>query len=148
MPETSRGLPPAQIAPFVVQRIGQTQARKLVLTSAQFNGHEALRLGLVHELFADEVSLRESLARNIEHVLRCAPQANACSKAIVLSAEKSDQNQLLDKAASDFARCARGIEAPEGIAAFMKKRDAAWVKKISDQDVVRLLTLACQEATV
>ena len=45
---TDTGLPPAQIAPFVVQRIGLTQARRLVLTSAQFDGREALRLGLVH----------------------------------------------------------------------------------------------------
>ncbi|MCX7080045.1 MAG: enoyl-CoA hydratase/isomerase family protein, partial [Pseudomonas sp.] len=33
MPETSLGLLPAQIAPFVVKRIGLTQARRLALTA-------------------------------------------------------------------------------------------------------------------
>jgi isohexenylglutaconyl-CoA hydratase len=38
MPETSLGVIPAQIAPFVVQRIGMTQARRLALLGARFNG--------------------------------------------------------------------------------------------------------------
>ena len=57
VPETTRGLPPAQIAPFIVERIGLTQARKLCLTGAQFKGEEALRLGFVHEVFADTAAL-------------------------------------------------------------------------------------------
>ena len=39
LPETTLGLPPAQIAPFVVQRIGLTQARALALTGNRFNVH-------------------------------------------------------------------------------------------------------------
>jgi isohexenylglutaconyl-CoA hydratase len=38
LPETSLGLLPAQIAPFVVKRIGLTQARRLALTAARFDG--------------------------------------------------------------------------------------------------------------
>src|ERR1700757_4212443 len=62
VPETTRGLPPAQIAPFIVERIGLTQARKLCLTGAQFKGAEALRLGFVHEVFADTAALDAGLA--------------------------------------------------------------------------------------
>ena len=46
LPETTLGILPAQIAPFVVGRIGLTQARRLALTAARFNGSEAERLGL------------------------------------------------------------------------------------------------------
>src|SRR3546814_17543202 len=49
MPETTRGLPPAQIAPFVVERIGLTQARRLCLTGAPFRGAEALWIGIVSD---------------------------------------------------------------------------------------------------
>ena len=38
--ETSLGIPPAQIAPFVTERVGLTQARRLMLTGARFNGDE------------------------------------------------------------------------------------------------------------
>ncbi|MGH8504357.1 MAG: enoyl-CoA hydratase/isomerase family protein [Stenotrophobium sp.] len=126
MPETSRGLPPAQIAPFVVQRIGLTQARRLVLTSAQFRGEEALRLGLVHEVFASEEELQTKLGTTLQQVLNCAPNANALSKQIVLNAGHQEMGVVLDDAAQKFAACARGPEAPEGIGAFMQKRKPRW----------------------
>lgn len=45
LPETRRDLPPAQIAPFVVERIDLTMARRLCLTGALFNGEETLKFG-------------------------------------------------------------------------------------------------------
>ena len=36
--ETSLGIPPAQIGPFVTERVGLTQARRLMLTGARFTG--------------------------------------------------------------------------------------------------------------
>lgn len=126
MPESSRGLPPAQIAPFVVQRIGLTQTRRLCLTSAQFNGDAALRMGLVHEVFANESELAERLCESLNQVLRCAPSANARTKQILLSVGHIDPDAVLDEAAAHFAACARGSEAPEGIGAFLQKREPAW----------------------
>ena len=126
MPETSRGLPPAQIAPFVVERIGLTQARRLALTSAQFRGAEALKLGLVHDSFTTEEELQAKLGETLKQVLNCAPSANALTKQIILSAGKQDMDTVLDDAARKFAACARGPEAPEGITAFMQKRAPKW----------------------
>ena len=138
MPETSRGLPPAQIAPFVVERIGLTQARRLCLTSAQFNGREALRLGLVHETFADEAELAERLGLTLTQILRCAPAANARTKQILLSVGHIDPDAVLDQAAAHFAACARSAEAPEGIGAFLQKREASWASPISAADAAAL----------
>lgn len=126
MPETTRGLPPAQIAPFVVERIGLTQARRLALTGAQFRGAEALRLGLVHEGFASEEELQAKLLATLKAVLMCAPNANAVTKAILLGVGKLDMDLVLDDAAAKFAACARSPEAPEGITAFMQKRAPKW----------------------
>lgn len=128
MPETTRGLPPAQIAPFVVERIGLTQARRLALTGAQFRGAEALRLGLVHESFADEAELQAKLGAALEQVMGCAPEANRVTKQILLNAGKLEMDAVLDDAAARFAACARGPEAPEGITAFMQKRKPKWAQ--------------------
>ncbi|MEE3118784.1 MAG: enoyl-CoA hydratase/isomerase family protein, partial [Pseudomonadota bacterium] len=49
MPETSLGIIPAQIAPFVVERIGLTQARRLALLGLKIGAAEAERLGIVHQ---------------------------------------------------------------------------------------------------
>ncbi len=126
VPETTRGLPPAQIAPFIVERIGLTQARKLCLTGAQFRGAEALRLGLVHETFTDGAGLDAKLGATLKQVLGCAPLANAMTKEIVLNAGRLDMDAVLDDAARKFAEAVRGSEAPEGIGAFMQKRAPRW----------------------
>ena len=126
VPETTRGLPPAQIAPFIVERIGLTQARKLCLTGAQFKGAEALRLGLVHETFGDDAELQARLGATLKQILGCAPQANAMTKEIVLNAGRLDMDAVLDDAARKFAAAVRGSEAPEGISAFMQKRAPKW----------------------
>lgn len=129
LPETTRGLPPAQIAPFVVQRIGLTQARRLCLTGARFDGRAAEALGLVHESFADDKQLDDKLARAIEDIRQCAPGANAMTKDIVLSVGHMDMDAVLDMAAEKFAQAVRGPEAGEGISAFLKKRTAKWASR-------------------
>jgi isohexenylglutaconyl-CoA hydratase len=129
LPETTRGLPPAQIAPFVVERIGLTQARKLCLTGAQFRGAEAQRLGIVHEVFASEEELQGKLAETLKQVLNCAPNANAVTKEIILNVAQQDMDFVLDDAAQKFAACVRGTEAPEGITAFMQKRAPKWANE-------------------
>lgn len=126
LPETTRGLPPAQIAPFVVGRIGLTQARKLCLTGARFDGCEAQRLGLVHETFTDESELKAKLDALIAQLMNCAPGANAMTKEILLATPRMEPDAVLDLAARKFAEAVRGAEAPEGIQAFLQKRKPAW----------------------
>ena len=126
LPETVRGLLPAQIAPFVVERIGLTQARRLCLTGALFDGAEALRLGLVHEGFANEAELSAKLDATLAQVLNCAPVANAVTKEILLDVGHKSMSAVLDDAAQKFAEAVRGSEAPEGVAAFVQKRKPKW----------------------
>ena len=49
-PEVTVGLLPAQIAPFVVRRIGYAQARRLAACGLRLSAEEAQRIGFVHEL--------------------------------------------------------------------------------------------------
>ena len=55
--ETTLGIPPAQIAPFVADRLGLRTARRLMLTAARFNGSDALALGLADFVAADAAAL-------------------------------------------------------------------------------------------
>ncbi|MGC5701041.1 enoyl-CoA hydratase/isomerase family protein [Pseudomonas sp. NFXW11] len=126
MPETSLGLLPAQIAPFVVQRIGLTQARRLALSAARFDAVEAQRLGLVHFAEADPRALEERLEQQLSQVLRCAPGANAATKALLLASVDQPLGALLDQAAEDFAQAVTGAEGLEGTLAFVQKRKPAW----------------------
>ena len=124
--ETSLGLPPAQIAPFVVQRIGLTAARRLMLTGARFDGREACRLGLADFVAEDAAGLDAIEADIRKSVRRCAPGANAVTKEIVLKAPRLPRKELIAFAGERFADCMLGAEAREGIAAFLDKRKPSW----------------------
>lgn len=126
MPETSRGIPPAQIAPFVVERIGLTQARRLGVCGARFKGEEAQRLGLVHFVENDEAALQARIEEVLGQIRQCAPGANAVTKAIMLSVGHMDMDQVLDHAATEFSACIRGEEGIEGTTAFVEKRSPSW----------------------
>ena len=53
MPETTLGVAPAQIAPYVVKRIGLTRARQLALTAERFDGTTAYEYGVGQYLCDD-----------------------------------------------------------------------------------------------
>ena len=128
LPETSLGLIPAQIAPFVVKRIGLTQTRRLALTAARFDGEEAGRLGLVHFVERDAHAMAERLSDVLEQVLRCAPGANATTKALLLATADVPLGALLDQAAEAFSTAIVGTEGVEGTLAFVQKREPVWAK--------------------
>ncbi|HUX24775.1 MAG TPA: enoyl-CoA hydratase-related protein [Burkholderiales bacterium] len=127
--ETALGLVPAQIAPFVVARIGQASARRLALTGERIDGAEAARIGLVDFVCDDAAALEAKLLAVLQGVARCAPGANAATKALLQRCAEMDLGPILDDAARAFARQMRS-EGAEGVAAFRDKRDAAWVEKI------------------
>lgn len=129
LPETSRGIPPAQIAPFVVERIGLTQARRLGVCGARFDGAEALRLGVVHFVEADEDAIQKRLDEVLGQVRQCAPGANAVTKQIMQRVGRMDMDQILDDSAQAFAECVRGEEGVEGTTAFIEKRSPSWAVK-------------------
>jgi isohexenylglutaconyl-CoA hydratase len=66
--ETSLGIPPAQIAPFVTERVGLTQARRLMLTGARFQGEEAVHYGIGHILAQDADDLEAKCQEVLEQI--------------------------------------------------------------------------------
>ncbi len=128
IPETGLGIPPAQIAPFVVTRVGMTQARRLLLTGARFNGEEACELGVVHFTTSNARDMETLLQEQLEKIKLCAPNANRVTKKLFLKVGLMEHEALLDQAAEDFAAAVRGEEGREGTLAFIEKRPASWAK--------------------
>ena len=128
MPETGLGIIPAQIAPFVVSRIGLTQARRLALLGERIDGEAALNLGIVHYLTHGPEQMQAQLDDVIAKLRRCAPNANAVTKQLMLDVGKVELEQLLDRAADDFCAAMRGNEGQQGTLAFMEKRLPPWAE--------------------
>ncbi|MEM9616981.1 MAG: enoyl-CoA hydratase-related protein [Pseudomonadota bacterium] len=124
--ETQLGIPPAQIAPHVVRRVGLTTARRLMLTGARFDGAEAKTIGLADYIAEDALQL-ETIETDIrKSVSRCAPGANAVTKDLVLAAPHLAHEEMMERAANNFAKCLLSDEGREGVSAFVEKRKPAW----------------------
>ncbi|HSW08876.1 enoyl-CoA hydratase/isomerase family protein [Aquabacterium sp.] len=125
LPETSLGLVPAQIAPFLVERLGYSEAKRLAVCGATLGASEALAIRLVHEVHGAD-TLDTALARVLDDILRCAPGAIAATKALLAQARFAPSATLVAEAAAVFSRAVQGPEGVEGTTAFIQKRPAAW----------------------
>lgn len=126
LPETGLGILPAQIAPFVVKRIGLTQARRLALLGLRFDGKTALDLGVVHQVASNETELEQQLEQTIQQIKRAAPLASRATKVLLHRTLNEPLDQLLDEAAQQFADAVAGAEGQEGTMAFIQKRNPSW----------------------
>jgi len=126
LPETSLGVVPAQIGPFLVERLGYAEAKRLAVTGGRLDAQAALDLRLVHEMHPAG-ALDSALARVLRDILQCAPGAVAATKALIAKARFHSPASLVHEAAEVFSRAALGPEGTEGMAAFLAKRKAGWV---------------------
>ena len=131
MPETTLGVAPAQIAPYVVKRIGLTRARQLALTAERFDGEAAYNYGIAQYL-CDDANADSMLEDVVSRVLKCGPRANAATKAIMLGVGTMAEEDMIRFSAEKFAALNRGSEGKEGQNAFAEKRKPTW--QVSDND--------------
>ena len=124
--ETTLGVPPAQIAPFVARRVGLAAARHIMLTASRFDGQVAFSHGLANVIVDDAPDLDTEEETIRQQVRRCAPGANAATKAILLATATLDRETMKHFAGEQFARCMLSDEGREGIAAFLDKRQPQW----------------------
>lgn len=126
MPETGLGIIPAQIAPFVVARIGITAARRLALLGDWVDGAEAEALGIAHYVTDGVTAMDAELASVLKRLSKTAPGANALTKKLLLSVGVMEHEALLDQAADWFAEALGSAEGIEGTKAFVEKRKPSW----------------------
>lgn len=129
MTETAIGLTPAQISPFVIQKLGYARARRLMLTAARFGALEAQALGFADELADGPEALAEKEKDIRKRVLACAPGAVADLKRLLHALPGLDRDATVQLAAENFADRLMSDEGREGIASFLEKRKPRWVEE-------------------
>jgi isohexenylglutaconyl-CoA hydratase len=125
LPETGLGVVPAQIAPFLVERLGYSQAKRLAVTGGRLCAVEALTMGLVHAVHAPD-QMDAALTALLADILACAPGAVAATKALMARARLTETSHLLRDAAIIFSNAVHGPEGQEGTMAFLQKRKPTW----------------------
>jgi len=124
--ETRLGILPAVIAPFVIAKIGESQARALVPGGRRFDAVRALRIGLVHEIVEGEAGLDAAVGAAVNDLLAAGPTAARAAKSIVREVRGLPHGSSKWHTARVIARQRRSAEAQEGFRAFTEKRRPAW----------------------
>ena len=126
--ESRLGLLPAVISPYVVEAIGARQARRWFATGEHFDAATALRIGLLHEVVADD-QLDAAVSRQLDLLGKAGPIAAASAGALVRQVTSSGDRDALDAANADLiARLRVSAEGQEGLGAFLAKRAPAWTR--------------------
>ncbi len=129
--EVKLGLIPACIGPFVIAKIGVSQARSLFVSGERFRGEKAKAINLVHEVCA-ESEMEERAQKVIANILEGGPHAIEAAKFLVHTLSRDlvgkDFQQSLDFAAAELAQLRVLPEAQEGVTAFLEKRSPSWRK--------------------
>ncbi len=126
--EVKLGLIPAVIGPHVIAAIGERYARRYMLTAERFSAAEAYRIGLIHEMVADEASLDAAVGEWVEMLLKNGPQALAECKALIRAiAGRPYGAKAIDYTVESIARVRVSPEGQEGLSAFLQKRKPNWM---------------------
>ncbi len=129
--EVKLGLIPACIGPFVIGKIGVSQARSLFLSGERFGAEKAQKIDLVHEVCKEEEIFSRGL-QVAKRITEGGPVAIESAKFLIhtLSRElnREDFSKSLDFAAAELAQLRVQPEAQEGVKAFLEKRTPSWRK--------------------
>jgi methylglutaconyl-CoA hydratase len=123
--ETRLGLIPATISPYVLARMGEGPARRVVLSARRFDAAEAVALGLLARA-VPAGALDAAVEAEAAPCLAAAPGAVAQTKALARRLGPVIDEALLRETAVRLADAWEDPEAREGVAAFFERRKPGW----------------------
>lgn len=124
--EVKLGIIPAVISPFVLRKIGISNARALFLTGERFDAKRAMHIGLVHEVVVAD-TLDVCIERITNEIASAGPQAVAAAKALVPRVAEATYADSRDITANAIAAARTAPEGQEGLRAFLERRKAGWI---------------------
>jgi methylglutaconyl-CoA hydratase len=122
--EVKLGIIPAVISPFVIAKIGVSNARALFLTGERFDAERALKIGLIHDVVdPDELDTLDTSVDAVINELRTAgPRAVSAVKALIPRVAAASYDDTLEITASAAATARASDEGQEGMRAFLEHR--------------------------
>ena len=124
--EVRLGIAPAVISPYVLRKIGESQARMLFLTGEFFSVAHAREIGLVH-IVTTAAELDQVVEDKVGELLKSAPLALRACKALALNVGQMDSETARRYTAETLTRLRVSQEGQEGLQAFLEKRKPNWI---------------------
>ncbi len=119
------GIAPAMISPYVLRKMGESQAHDYFLTGRTFDAERAREIGLINEVVEEEL-LDAEIDVWIQRFLHAGPKAIAATKELINKVAWSAIADVQDYTARTIAGLRGSPEGKEGFAAFFEKRRPNW----------------------
>lgn len=123
--EVKLGIIPAVISPFVVAKIGPSNARALFLTGERFDAAHAQTIGLIHEVVSIG-DLDEAVEGRLAELRTAGPAAIAAAKLLLRRVLDNPYDDSRTITATAIARQRVSPEGQEGLRAFLERRPASF----------------------
>ena len=125
--EVRVGVIPAVIAVVCLPKLGPHHAMRLFLTGKRFSSEQAVSYGLVHRVVPQE-RLVAAVNEELDAIKLGGPNAIKECKRLVRQVPIWSRDEGLAKTQQWSTKLFKSDEAAEGIAAFVEKRRASWIK--------------------
>ncbi|MBG55727.1 MAG: enoyl-CoA hydratase [Deltaproteobacteria bacterium] len=123
--EVLLGLLPATISPFVIRKIGASNARRIMLNAHRFSAKEAVSFGLVSKAVSIQ-SLEEEIDNETNELLRCSPEAVSSTKNLISEVRGREPHAIREYTIEKLADAWETESVKKGIEAFFSKRSSKW----------------------
>jgi methylglutaconyl-CoA hydratase len=123
--EVKLGIIPATISPFVLAKIGASQARALFVTGERFDAARGKAIGLVHEVVPTD-GLDAAVDRVLAEIRSAGPLAVGAAKLMVRRVLDSSYDESRRVTTEAIAWQRTTPEGQEGLRAFLEQRRASF----------------------
>lgn len=124
--EVKIGFIPAIVMTFLIRKIGEAGARKLLLTGDLISAEQARELGLITALFPTETIETEVSSFAQQLILKNSAQAMSTTKQMMASIQELNLTDALAYAVDQNAFARATTDCKRGIAAFLAKEKIVW----------------------
>ena len=124
--EVRLGIAPAVISPYVLRKIGESNARVLFVTGERFSTARGREIGLVHSV-VPLAELDAAVEKTLGDLLKGGPQALRACKSLALRVSQMDAGTARLYTAETIAALRVSAEGQEGLQAFLEKRNPNWI---------------------
>jgi methylglutaconyl-CoA hydratase len=124
--EVKIGFIPAIVMIFLLRKIGEGNAKQLLLGGELIPSSEAFRIGMVNKVVAQE-KLEETVKDFVKKILvENSSQAMATTKQMIAKSQSMLLDEALNFAAEMNAQARSSDDCKKGIQAFLNKQKIAW----------------------
>lgn len=126
--ETTIGLVPSVISPYVLRALGLRQTKRYFLTGERFNAQAAHHIGLIHEMVESDRANQE-VEQFTLNILAGGPQAVREVKKLLHQMTEEIPEKIRLRTIELIAALRQSEEAQLGIKAFLEKTPPPWSPK-------------------